>query len=107
MKIISRFRSFEYDFLKIYFTRSIERVIMCSNEYVGGAQMSFDRSKLVILMARSCMNNSDLCKSAGIPCATLSQVRRGTRSPRPKTIGRIALALGVDPAELLNAKEER
>ena len=52
--------------------------------------MKVDRKKLELAMARACMNSADLPAAAGLP--------------RPGTLGRIAKALGVDPAELI---EER
>ena len=51
-------------------------------------------------MARACMNPQDLAKAAEMPPQTVNGVIRG-RSVRPATLGRIAKALGVDPAELI------
>lgn len=67
--------------------------------------MKLSTEKLNLAMARSCLSIGDLCERSGIPRPTLSQVRRGTRNPQPKTIGRIAKALNIDPSELLEQKE--
>lgn len=65
--------------------------------------MLVDRKKLELAMARACMSSADLPVAAGIPRPTVQNAVVG-KSVRPATLGRIAKALGVDPAELL--KEE-
>ena len=65
--------------------------------------MKADINKLRLEMARACMNPQDLAKAAEMPPQTVNGVLRG-RGVRPATLGRIAKALGVDPAEIV--KEE-
>ena len=65
--------------------------------------MKVDRKKLALAMARACMNSADLPAAAGLPRHTVQNAIVG-KGVRPGTLGRIAKALGVDPAELL--KEE-
>lgn len=65
--------------------------------------MKTDKGKLTLAMARACMNPQDLAKAAELPPQTVNGVIRG-RSVRPATLGKIAKALGVDPAEII--KEE-
>lgn len=65
--------------------------------------MKVNSTKLRLAMARACMNPQDLAKAAEMPPQTVNGVLRG-RSIRPATLGRIAKALGVDPAEIV--KEE-
>lgn len=62
--------------------------------------MKADRKKLELAMARACMNSADLPAAAGLPRATVQNAIVG-KSVRPGTLGKIARALGVDPAELL------
>lgn len=62
--------------------------------------MFVDRKKLELAMARACMNSADLPTAAGLPRPTVQNAIVG-KSVRPGTLGRIAKALGVDPAELL------
>lgn len=62
--------------------------------------MKIDKPKLLLAMARACMNPQDLAKAAEMPPQTVNGVIRG-RSVRPATIGRVARVLGVDPAELI------
>lgn len=70
-----------------------------SNEGCGN-QMLVDQKKLELAMARACMNSADLPAAAGLPRPTVQNAIVG-KSVRPGTLGRIAKALGVDPAELL------
>jgi len=69
----------------------------------GGENMKANINKLRLAMARACMNPQDLAKAAEMPPQTVNGVLRG-RGVRPATLGRIAKALGVDPAEIV--KEE-
>ena len=61
--------------------------------------MLVDRKRLELAMARACMNSADLPAAAGLPRPTVNNAIVG-KSVRPSTLGRIAKALGVDPAEL-------
>ena len=62
--------------------------------------MRADTNKLRLAMARACMNPQELAKATEMPPQTVNGALRG-RSVRPATLGRIAKALGVDPAEIL------
>lgn len=66
--------------------------------------MKAKKNKLRLAMARACMNPQDLAKAAGMPPQTVNGVLRG-RSVRPATLGRIAKALDVDVAEILEKEE--
>lgn len=66
--------------------------------------MKADNKKLRLAMARACMNTADLSKAAEMPTQTVNGVLRG-RSVRPATIGRIAKALGVDVADILEKED--
>lgn len=72
--------------------------------YFGGENMKASREKLHLAMARACMNTVDLSIKAEMPVQTINGVLRG-RSVRPATIGRIAKALDVDVAELLEEED--
>lgn len=58
--------------------------------------MKLSIEKFNIELARKQMSIQELCTKSGIPRTTIVQVRRGTRNAKPKTIGQIANALGVD-----------
>lgn len=62
--------------------------------------MKVDRQKLELAMARACMNSADLPTAAGLPRPTVQNAIVG-KGVRPATLGKIARALGVDPAELI------
>lgn len=66
--------------------------------------MKINKRKLKIAMANNCMNTADLQKAAGIPRPTLDGAIQG-KSVSPKTIGKIAKALGVIAKELLDQEE--
>ena len=66
--------------------------------------MVADRKKLELAMARACMESADLPAAAGLPRPTVQNVIVG-KSVRPATLGKVAKALGVDPADII-AKEE-
>lgn len=67
--------------------------------------MKAEKRHLALEMARKCMNSQDLAKSAGLPQQTVNGVLRG-RNVRPATLGKVARALGCDPAELLARETE-
>lgn len=65
--------------------------------------MKADRKKLELAMARACIGSADLPAAAGLPRPTVQNVIAG-KSVRPATLGRIARALGVDPAEIIDER---
>ena len=67
--------------------------------------MKANKQKLMLAMARACMDTDALTASAGMPRPTVNNVICG-RSVRPGTLGKIARALGVDPAEIIETKED-
>lgn len=66
--------------------------------------MKVNRRKLELAMARACMTSSELPAAAGLPRPTVQNAVTG-RGVRPATVGKIAKALGVDPAELIEMEE--
>lgn len=62
--------------------------------------LKIERNKLELAMARACMNSEDLQRAAQLPRPTLNNAITG-RSVSPRTAGRIAKALGVDVAEIV------
>lgn len=62
--------------------------------------MKADKTKLQLAMARACMNISDVAKASGLPHPSAKNVLYG-RSVQPRTIGKVAKALGVDVTEIL------
>ena len=62
--------------------------------------MKVDKRKINLAMMRACMNSTDVAAAAGIPAVTVRKIMTGYGTTH-KTLGRIARALGVDPAELI------
>lgn len=61
--------------------------------------MRIDKQKIQCAMARKLLDVDELAKKTGLARGTLYKAMQGN-SPRLKTIGQIAIALGVDVAEI-------
>lgn len=61
--------------------------------------MKLDNRKLEMWLARRCMTLSSL-RCEGVSPHTITRIRSGA-DVKPVTVGKIAKALGVDPAELI------
>ena len=67
--------------------------------------MKLDVMKIKMILAKKEMNQVDLAVACGVERQQINGILyRGTCSL--KTLGRIAKALGVDPAEILKKEEE-
>lgn len=62
--------------------------------------MKANKVAIRIAMANACMNLHDLTQKAGIPESSVKNVLYG-RSVKPRTMGIVCRALGVDVAEIL------
>jgi transcriptional regulator with XRE-family HTH domain len=62
---------------------------------------SIDGDKLKALRQERMLSQRDLAQAIGSVQATISAFERGSRAARPRTVRRLAEALGVDPRELL------
>jgi transcriptional regulator with XRE-family HTH domain len=49
------------------------------------------------------LTQGELAEKVGITVAALSRIERNSAEPRPKTRRKLAEALGVDPAELVES----
>lgn len=66
--------------------------------------MKVNRQKLKLAMARACMESADLATAAQMPRPSLNNAISG-KNIRPATLGKIARALGVDPADLIEEEQ--
>ena len=67
--------------------------------------MKTDIVKLQLSMARACMGTRDLAAAASVSTQTVAAALRG-QNIRPAVLGRLARALGVDPAEIMSQATE-
>lgn len=62
--------------------------------------MKPNKDVILLYMARKGLSRQDIIDASDLPPRTLADVMAG-KSTRPKTLGKVAKALGVDPSELL------
>lgn len=67
--------------------------------------MKVDNRKLELLLARQRKSLREL-RCDGVSPQTLTRIRRG-EEVKPKTLGGVAAALGVDPEEIIEAESQR
>ncbi len=60
--------------------------------------MKIKLDQLDLLLAKQCKSTTDL--RTGISPQTISRIRKG-QEVLPKTVGKVARALGVDPADII------
>lgn len=65
--------------------------------------MLVDGGKIYLNMARQCMTMNQLAEKSQLSVQALNNIFKGKRNPKPATVGYIAKALGVDPADILKA----
>lgn len=63
--------------------------------------MNIDDKKLVREMARKRYTVARLAKAAGVAASSVSAMLHGRKTIRVDTLGKIADALGVEPADIL------
>jgi transcriptional regulator with XRE-family HTH domain len=70
---------------------------------MGDVFMKADKIKIELAMARACITPAELSKKAQMPRPSVNNVLSGKRNVRPATLGRIAVALGVDVLEIIES----
>ncbi|BCJ92826.1 hypothetical protein acsn021_03950 [Anaerocolumna cellulosilytica] len=68
--------------------------------------MKINKRKLQIAMANACLNMDDLAALAEISRVSISKYLSGLRTPKPKTLGKIAKALKVPVENLIDMESE-
>jgi DNA-binding XRE family transcriptional regulator len=63
-------------------------------------------TRLRELRLRKALNQQELADKAGLTRATLSRLEAGLQEPYPSTTRKIARALGVEPEELMEPRQE-
>ena len=64
--------------------------------------MKVNRNKLNLAQAYACLSNGELAEKAEVPLNTLNNVRAGKVNPLPKTVGKLARALGVPVEDIVD-----
>ena len=63
--------------------------------------MRIDRHKFDLALARSGLTQSEVARIMGLRRQTLGTLIKGGRDSLPRSVGRLAAALGVDPADII------
>lgn len=63
--------------------------------------MKIDKMKLDLAMANKAYSAKELSKICGVSQVTIVRITKGTQEARPRTVGKIALALGVDVTAII------
>ena len=67
--------------------------------------MRVNKNKLMLAMARQCISLQEVAEKANLPYVTLKKALTGKRSTLPKTVGKVARALGVDVTEIIELED--
>lgn len=67
--------------------------------------MLLGKTKAELAMARLELNRLDLARKLGVAAVAVSQYFKPGRDLHPKTIGKIAKALEIDPAEIIKSEK--
>lgn len=67
--------------------------------------MLLDKTKAELAMARLELNRLDLARKLGVAAVAVSKYFKLDRDLHPKTIGKIAKALEIDPAEIIKSEK--
>lgn len=62
--------------------------------------MRLDKNKILLEMAKMCINQQELAIKAGISRQTLSAIMNG-RNCRPEILGRVSKALETEPEQII------
>jgi transcriptional regulator with XRE-family HTH domain len=63
--------------------------------------MKISNEILNLALVNSCLSMIELSKLSGVNKVTLTRISKGTQEPMPKTVGRLAKALGISVEELI------
>lgn len=70
----------------------------------GGDFLKISKTSLDLAMLRACMNPKEISNKAGISYPAFARARN-QEDVKPATIGRIAKALNVDPADIIEKEK--
>lgn len=67
--------------------------------------MLLDKTKAELAMARLRLNRLDLSRKLSVTAVVVSQYLKPGRDLNPKTVGKIAKALEIDPSEIIKSEK--
>jgi len=82
---------------------NIDRTGEIKNEK-DGVNMKISKKKLEIAMATKQYSSEQLAKVTGLSPITIARIKNGVQDARQQTIGKIASALGVPVAALMESE---
>ncbi len=68
--------------------------------------MKIDKMKLDLAMANKVYSAKELSQKCGVSQVTIARITKGVQDARPGTVGKIALALGVDITDIIVNPQE-
>jgi len=63
--------------------------------------MIVDKNAIELLMAKQMITQKQLSNASGVPSYTLGLILLNKLNPSPRTVGKIAWALGVEPEAIV------
>ncbi len=66
--------------------------------------MLFNSERYNLLLAEKSLTDKRISEISGVGRSTISQLKKGNRTPRPKTLGKIARALETDVENLISRR---
>lgn len=75
-----------------------------NNWSIGGEDLLFNSERYNLLLAEKGLTDKRISEISGVGRSTISQLKKGDRTPRPKTLGKIAKALGTNVENLINRR---
>lgn len=67
--------------------------------------MEMDIKKFNLALANSCLTLEELSKKSGVGRCTISRVKNDSQKATPRTLGKLAKALGVRVEDLLQKEQ--
>ena len=65
------------------------------------------RSRLREVRERLFITQAELADQSGVAESNISRIETGVQQPRPSTVKRLAMALGIEPSELVDWDDDK
>jgi DNA-binding Xre family transcriptional regulator len=67
----------------------------------GDKIMRISKNKFDMVIAENCISVKELSEQSGVPMQTISAIVNNRRNPKPLTVGKLARALSVKVADIV------